>query len=296
MSISSTASNFITNNPISAYPSPTVTEPSVNVNGSLTPRRDQYGTVLVVTTPDPGAPQNVNGRTYHPASEVRIYTGHADDKIDIKVINDRVVAIINGQAVKLDIDASNPEGNQGKLFIDSGGGDDRVKIAPDVKTSVTIHTGPGKDTVSTGGGYAQVYLGDGDDTGELAYGGGELYGENGDDTLAGGTGSNFINGGAGKNTIRGGTPSDSSRTAISAEGISDTIIGRSDNTYIQTKAQFTSIKLYRQFDTEVDIHESAGNTETNEYKSRQHVTDGDIRFSGRFDPAKDRRIRVNQQD
>ncbi|WP_219270078.1 calcium-binding protein [Pseudomonas sp. Xaverov 259] len=296
MSITSTSQNFITSNPIISYPQPTATEPSINVNGTLTPRRDQYGSVLVVTTPDPGVPINVIGRAYHPASDIKIYTGHVDDKIDIKVMNDRVVAIINGQAVNLDINASNSDGNQGKLFIDSGGGDDNVTIGPDVKVNVTIHTGPGKDTVSTGGGYAQVHLGDGNDTGKLGSGGGELHGENGDDILTGGTGSNFINGGAGKNTIMGGKPSDSSRTAISAVGTSDTIIGRSDDTYIQTKAQFTVIKLYRQFDTEVDIHETAGNTETNEYKSRQHEADGDIRFSGRFDPTKDRRIRVNLED
>lgn len=280
--------NSISNIGVSIYPPPTATAPSINVNGTLTPRRDEYWSVLVVTTPDPGAPVNAEGRDYHPASDIKIYTGHADDRIDIKVINNRVVADINGISVKLDMDAS----SLGKLHIETGGGNDKVTIAPDVKVAVNVDTGPGQDTVNTGGGFTEVRLGDGNDRARLGPGGGVLYGEDGDDLLEGGTGNNFLLGGAGTNTIKGGTPSDSSHTAIAADGTRDNIEVRSNETSIQIKAQFTSIRLHREFDVLLDIYESAGNTELIEDKD----STGYVNYTRRNDPTKDRRIRANASD
>lgn len=284
--------NSISNIGVSIYPRPTATAPSINVNGTLTPRRDEYWSVLVITTPDPKAPVNAEGRDYHPASDIKIYTGHADDTIDIKVINNRIVAVINGISVKLDMDAS----SLGKLHIETGGGNDKVTIAPDVKVAVNVDTGPGQDTVNTGGGYSEVHLGEGNDKGSLGPGGGVLYGEDGDDTIEGGPGNNFLLGGAGTNTIKGGTPSDSSHTWMIAEGTRDTLEVRADHTSIDTKSQFTSIRLHREFDVQLKIFESAGNTETIEHQDSRGRPAVWVNYTRRNDPTKDRRIRANAPD
>lgn len=275
-----------------SYPLPSSTE---NIGGPSNNkiRISHYGQTTVVSHRDPGAVFNERG--FPPASIVKINTGNTDDLVYIKKIDDRLTAIVNGVAIKLDIDESNPNGNQAKLFITTYGGKDTVIVDPDVKTDVHIDTGKDEDQVETGGGHAQVYLGDDADIGILGAGGGELYGQGGDDELYGGpAGSAHLVGGSGTNTMMSNLQrSDDQATWIVAQGENDKIRSRSFTT-IKIESQSAYVLVNPEVPTHIDIAENAGKTETVALWAGDEQEKTDVTYTGRQDDEKD--IKRTQQE
>ncbi|MGY2398417.1 hypothetical protein [Pseudomonas sp. SDO5271_S396] len=269
-----------------SYPLPQSIDTSTGWDGNSNIRIANYGGTKVTTHRDQGAAFDERG--FYPASEVKINTGNSDDIVHIKKIDGRITAIANGVAIKLDIDESNRSGNQAKLFIKTHGGDDTVIIDPDVKTEVTIDTGEGNDQVMTGGGHAQVHLGNGDDLGVLGQGGGELSGEAGDDKLYGGTaGAAHLSGGSGSNIMMSGIQrTDDQSTWILAQGEHDKIMVRSLTTIrIESQSAYTVVLPDAQ--AQIQITETAGNTETVSLESGSDDNDMNVTFTGRNEVGKD---------
>ncbi|OKO48933.1 hypothetical protein [Pseudomonas sp. BTN1] len=273
-----------------SYPLPSSTENVGGPNNKII--ISHYGQTAVVSHRDPGAVFNERG--FHPASTVKINTGNSDDLVYIKKFDNRLTAIVNGAAIKLDIDESNPSGNQAKLFITTYGGKDTVIVDPDVKTDIHIDTGADDDQVETGGGHAQVYLGNGADIGKLGAGGGELYGQDGDDELHGGTaGSAHLVGGSGSNTMMSNLQrSDDQATWIVAQGENDKIRSRSFTT-IKIESQSAYVLVNPEVPTHIDIAENAGNTETVALWAGNEEENVDVTYTGRQDDEKD--IKRTQQ-
>jgi Ca2+-binding RTX toxin-like protein len=76
----------------------------------------------------------------------------------------------------------------GKIRIKTGGGDDNIRVDPDLTLPVEIDAGPGNDTLRGGAGDDLLEGGKGDDI---------LLGGKGDDHLIGGPGADDLDGGAG---------------------------------------------------------------------------------------------------
>jgi len=108
-----------------------------------------------------------------------------------------------------------PEGNPNELICDapaiagfevnSGGGDDRVRVAGSVTAPVTMRGGSGNDVLLGGTGADKLVGGNGDDRLIGWRGDDLLYGGPGDDTLLGGPGNDLLSGGPGMDTLGGGS-------------------------------------------------------------------------------------------
>jgi hypothetical protein len=95
--------------------------------------------------------------------------------------------------------------------VNAGEGDDTVSVASAVEVPVTMRGGPGRDTLTGGGGPDKLIGGDGNDKlagrggDDLLFGGegnDEIFGGGGDDILRGGTGHDTVTGGTGENVVR----------------------------------------------------------------------------------------------
>lgn len=95
--------------------------------------------------------------------------------------------------------------------VNAGEGNDTVVVANAVEVPVTMRGGPGKDTLTGGGGPDKLIGGDGNDKlagrggDDLVFGGegnDELFGGGGDDVLRGGVGHDTLTGGTGENVVR----------------------------------------------------------------------------------------------
>jgi uncharacterized delta-60 repeat protein len=94
------------------------------------------------------------------------------------------------------------------LFIEALGGNDSVKIDPELTLPVTILGGEGNDSLCGGGGDDSI---DGQGGDDLAWGLGgddELIGGAGSDGLVGGLGNDVLRGGTGRDLLIGGADSD----------------------------------------------------------------------------------------
>jgi hypothetical protein len=100
--------------------------------------------------------------------------------------------------------------------VNSGGADDKVRVANAVKVPVTMRGGPGNDLLVGGSGPDKLIGGDGDDR-LLGWRGDDLlYGGPGDDVLLGGSGNDLLRGGPGMDTLNGGGGEDGVRQYQSA--------------------------------------------------------------------------------
>ena len=95
--------------------------------------------------------------------------------------------------------------------VNAGNGDDSITVAGAVTVPVTMRGGPGRDTLTGGGGPDKLIGGDGkdrlsgrggDDLIFGAPGNDELLGGGGDDVLRGGPGEDKLIGGSGENVVR----------------------------------------------------------------------------------------------
>ena len=85
--------------------------------------------------------------------------------------------------------------NVSAFEVNADGGDDRVKVASEIRIPVTMRGGPGRDILVGGSGPDKLSggpLGD------------KLIGHDGDDVLFGGEGRDAVIGGAGNDVVRGG--------------------------------------------------------------------------------------------
>ncbi|QLG91696.1 hypothetical protein HZF02_06840 [Pseudomonas yamanorum] len=100
--------------------------------------------------------------------------------------------------MKLD---KNEDFSQG-LHIKSKGGDDKIRIDPNVDVTVTVEGGRGRDKIEAlGSGNTHVYGGAGDDDITLGSGVGYAEGNNGNDNLKGGTGKSVMYGNNGNDRM-----------------------------------------------------------------------------------------------
>lgn len=79
--------------------------------------------------------------------------------------------------------------------VNADGGDDEVRVAPEVKIPVTMRGGPGRDTLVGGSGPDKLSGAAGPD---------KVIGRDGDDFLLGGDGYDAVFGGAGDDVVKGG--------------------------------------------------------------------------------------------
>lgn len=191
--------------------------------------------------------------TEHQHKSVTIKTGNENDRIHIRLgDNNKIVVDINGKSYPLNLEN---ERYIKTLIIKTNGGNDRVMVDENVKSTVAIYTGDGDDYVKSGGGRAYVLLGNGNDEGSLGSGGGMLEGEGGNDFLTGGPSQHsIILGGAGNNIMRSGLGDDPNQyTHIYGDGDRDTITSlsgrftikaRGANSFITTEGT-GYINLYR---------------------------------------------------
>jgi hypothetical protein len=109
---------------------------------------------------------------------------------------------------------ANPPGNSYELIcqapevsgfeVNSGEGNDTVRVAREVPIAVTLRGGPGDDTLIGGAGADMLVGGSGNDRLVGRGGADSLYGGPGDDTLIGGPGNDVLRGGPGQDTLIGG--------------------------------------------------------------------------------------------
>lgn len=264
-------------------PTPTNSYVTRNTDGEIRVKVEDYSNTRIKTYPrqEPQTP----GQNYRPANKIEIHTESENDVINLSMKDGRVLATINGVSVFLDSDGSS---GSAKIHISTNEGNDKITIAPQVKATLTINTGDGKDTVITGGGSAQVYLGDGDDTAVLGAGGGELYGQDGDDKLYGGpAGSAHLSGGSGRNIMMSNLQrSDDQATWILAQGENDKIRARSFTT-MRIESQSAYVVVHPEVQAQIHIAENAGNTETVALWAGREEENISVTYTGRNEVEKD---------
>ncbi|WDU62379.1 hypothetical protein LRS56_27155 [Pseudomonas poae] len=245
------------------------------------PTVEHFGNTKITTHPDKRV--NYGPDQYTHAIQVDIETGNTNDNIILKqLVNNRIIAEINGVDITLGIDNSD---HDGVINIKTAGGNDNVTVAPGIKLLINISTGAGDDTVKTGGGKSTVDLGDGNDHGELGPGGGTLRGGRGDDILKSGNGLNKLEGNEGFNSFHvGSEKTDKEPTWISAKGDADGIVVHSGPAHIINSSKRAFIYVQADVDTTIRTLPQAGATNiTIDGKAE----DGKVKFTGRRDSDKD---------
>ena len=146
----------------------------------------------------------------------KIVAGRGNDQITVRQLPDGgAVVTINGQEIGLAPDQAS------RLEIDAGPGRDiiTVQTAEGVvnPAGVTVHGGPGDDSIVGGsgddtllGGQGRDYLdgGAGNDILDGGRGKDTIYGGPGDDEVSGGSGDDYLDGGSGDDTLMGGRGDD----------------------------------------------------------------------------------------
>lgn len=142
-----------------------------------------------------------------------VETGDLADKIRVRSWpGDKLQFLVNGQSYVLDAHA--PQGPQHSLLIKTNGGKDEVTIDDDVKHTVEIHGGDGRDILKAGGGPTALF-GEGDED-ELRLGSGFGYAQGGDadDVMVGGSGTNVMYGNNGNDRMYSKTDAKDSKNFI----------------------------------------------------------------------------------
>lgn len=91
------------------------------------------------------------------------------------------------------------------FVVNGGGHDDTVTVARTVQVPLTMHGGPGDDTLLGGSGSDMLIGGAGNDRLNGRGGDDVVYGGPGNDVLKGGPGDDVLRGGRGRDELRGGS-------------------------------------------------------------------------------------------
>lgn len=111
-----------------------------------------------------------------------------------------------------------------------GAGDDVLQGL--TARGISLHGGPGNDTLRCGGGHDLLDGGEGNDVLDGGEGDDWLYGRAGDDVLQGGGGEDWLYGGQGHDCLLGGGANDN----LFGEGGNDTLIGGAGNDFLRGDA------------------------------------------------------------
>lgn len=174
-------------------------------------------------------------------------TGDGDDVVSVKQgSGGRLIVTVNGKSQTLSAQDSE------NVLIQTGRGNDRVSVDPNVAVRVRfqlgdgndviddqaiggsyIDAGGGNDTVTLGGGHNTVYLGSGSNTVTGSKGADYINGGSGNNKINAGSGNSVIYGGTGTSTINAGTGKDTiysgtGHVTINNQGGQDTIYAQAD--------------------------------------------------------------------
>lgn len=129
-----------------------------------------------------------------------VQTGNAADTVHVsKSADERLILQINGRSHSFE--ARDKYERPVDLHIKTQGGNDDVRISPDVNNKVTIEGGEGNDTLRAGSGRTRLLGGAGNDTLTLGSNSGYAEGNDGDDTIMGGTGNAVMYGNNGNDRL-----------------------------------------------------------------------------------------------
>jgi hypothetical protein len=161
------------------------------------------------------------GQQYVSSDQLVFTTGSADDKVQVARNSDGSLDVsVNGESYKVEM------AQDQALTLRTGGGNDTIDVASDVKVNIIVDAGDGddaittgagndivdggagNDTIKTGAGSDDVFGNSGVDTIDAGEGNDVVYGGDGDDVLAGGVGDDYVEGGAGNDRIDGGAGHD----------------------------------------------------------------------------------------
>ncbi|HJT99292.1 MAG TPA: M91 family zinc metallopeptidase [Rhodanobacteraceae bacterium] len=161
------------------------------------------------------------GQQYVSSDQLVFTTGNSDDNVQVARNSDGSLNVsVNGESYKVEM------AQDQALTLRTGGGNDTIDVASDVKVNIIadggdgndsittgagddkVDGGAGNDTIKTGAGSDDVFGGSGVDTIDAGDGNDVVYGGDGDDMLAGAAGDDYVEGGAGKDRIDGGTGHD----------------------------------------------------------------------------------------
>jgi Ca2+-binding RTX toxin-like protein len=161
------------------------------------------------------------GQQYVSSDQLVFTTGSADDTVQVARNSDGSLDVsVNGESYKVEM------AQDQALTLRTGGGNDTIDVASDVKVNIIVDAGDGddaittgagndivdggagNDTIKTGAGSDDVFGNSGVDTIDAGEGNDVVYGGDGDDVLAGGVGDDYVEGGAGNDRIDGGAGHD----------------------------------------------------------------------------------------
>lgn len=127
-------------------------------------------------------------------------TGDKADQIQISQTRPGQLDIrVNGQLYRFDSD--DKDGTPLTFHLKTHGGNDNIRIDPNVTQPITVDAGDGDDRVRAGGGYTRLFGGKGNDVLHLGSGLGYAEGNDGDDLIFGGSGDNVIYGNNGNDRL-----------------------------------------------------------------------------------------------
>lgn len=127
-------------------------------------------------------------------------TGEKADQVHISQTRPGQLDVrVNGQLYRFDSDDS--EGKPLTFHLKTHGGNDNVRIDPNVTQPIIVEAGDGDDRVRAGGGYTRLFGGKGNDVLHLGSGRGYAEGNDGDDTLMGGAGDTVMYGNNGNDRL-----------------------------------------------------------------------------------------------
>ena len=144
-----------------------------------------------------------NGQQYVSSDQLVFTTGSADDNVQVSRNGDGSLAVsVNGEAYKVEM------AQDQALTLRTGGGNDTINVASDVKVNLIVDGGAGDDNITTGAGNDIVDGGAGNDTIKTGTGSDDVFGNSGDDTIDAGDGNDVVYGGDGNDTLAGGKGDD----------------------------------------------------------------------------------------
>jgi Ca2+-binding RTX toxin-like protein len=155
--------------------------------------------------PPPKDPrQSPGGSVTQSGSNVVIDTSDKNDKVSVTrdTATGDVSVTVNGTEHRFT--ASQAE----HITVRAHGGDDEVRVDPDVQINVTVAGGDGNDSITGGGGADTLDGGAGDDTIVGGNGSDKIVAAAGDDTVDAGAGNDTVDGGEGADTVKTGDGDD----------------------------------------------------------------------------------------
>jgi len=143
------------------------------------------------------------GQQYVSSDQLVFTTGSANDKLEVTRNTDGSLNVtVNGEAYKVEM------AQDQALTLRTGGGNDTIDVASDVKVNLIVDGGDGDDTITTGAGNDIVDGGAGNDTIKTGAGSDDVFGNSGVDTIDAGAGNDVVYGGDGDDILAGGAGDD----------------------------------------------------------------------------------------